>query len=74
MLSSEDLYNCTRCSKERAKDSEVCPHCGTTDAYWTVYAGKWFWALLLFGGIWYFERETSIIEKSFQKLIFFIYS
>jgi RNA polymerase subunit RPABC4/transcription elongation factor Spt4 len=73
-MSKDTVYECKICIKERAKDSEICPHCGTKEAHWSVYLSKWFWALLIVGGIYFFEKETEVFSRAFYKFIYYIYS
>ena len=36
-MSKDEIYQCKICKKERAIDSESCPHCGTKEVHWSVH-------------------------------------
>jgi predicted amidophosphoribosyltransferase len=48
-----NTYLCKVCNKERAKDSKICPHCGTEEQHWTKLfrGGFGFFYLLVYGYI-----------------------
>ena len=69
---TQKTYSCKVCDKERAKDSKICPHCGTEEQHWTKVLSRWFWILLIIGGIAYYEYQTSIIDKSIFKFVMFL--
>ena len=73
-MSKDEIYQCKICKKERAKDSEICPHCGTKEVHWSVYLQKWFWVVLFGGLIYYWEVKTEIFSRSFTKFITYLYS
>ena len=72
-MSENMVYECKICKKERAKDSEICPHCGTKEAHWSVYVQNWFWVLLFVGIAYYWEYKTEIFSRSFKKFIDYLY-
>ena len=66
----DKIYQCEICKKERAKDSKICPHCGTEEVHWSVYLNQCFW-IIIFGGIaYYLLFKTEIFSRSFWILSF----
>jgi len=55
-----NIYLCKVCNKERAKDSKICPHCGTEEQYWTKHLQEWVWVLFL-AGVWIYLGLTEIV-------------
>ena len=53
-------FLCETCNKERAKDSKICPHCGTRERYWTKNLERWI-ILGLVVGAWVYLDITQLI-------------
>ena len=54
-------FLCKTCNKERAKDSKICPHCGTQERHWTKTLETWIF-VILFVGAWISLDITQLIK------------
>ena len=57
-----NTYLCKVCNKERAKDSNICPHCGTEEAHWTKILERWVWVLVV-AGLWIYLGLTEVVQN-----------
>lgn len=68
-MSDDGMYECEVCKKKRAKDSEICPHCGTKEAHWSVYAKGWVVMLVWVVIVILLERNTEIFSTIIYKIL-----
>ena len=61
-------FLCKTCNKERAKDSKICPHCGTEEQHWTKLLQRWVW-VLLFAGLWIYFGLTEFVVNLISRYI-----
>ena len=54
-------FLCETCNKERAKDSKICPHCGTQERHWTANIEGWI-ILVAVVGLWMYLDITQLIK------------